>query len=127
MGLLDTQSGEFVSWDDVGDNVVGTIRRFFMADGTKFDSNPALAIEIENADGETVAVALRIVDLRVKLAEIFGNPDSLDDLDPFVGDKIAIEFSGREKLPNGNTAKLFTVEHKSGEAVSAEKPKSLLG
>ena len=127
MGLLDTSSGDFVTWDDVGDNVVGSIARFFMADGTKFDPNPALAVSIEQDDGETVAVALRIVDLRVKCAEIFGNPDSLDDLAPFIGDRIAIEFTAREKLPNGNTAKMFTVEHKSGETAAAEKPKSLLG
>lgn len=126
MGLLDTQSGEFVSWDDVGDSVVGTIRRFFMADGTKFDSNPALAIEVETTDGESVAIALRIVDLRAKCQEIFGNPDSLEDLDEFVGDQIGVEFVAREKLPNGNTAKLFSVEHKSGATASAEKPKSLL-
>lgn len=126
MGMLSNPEGSFASWDDVGDSVVGTIVEFFMADGTKFDANPALAVSIEQDDGETTAIAFRVRDLRTKAAEIFGDPDSLDDLKPFVGDRIAVVFSAREKLPNGNTAKLFEIEHKPKAEAAASKPASLL-
>ena len=126
MGMLATSSGDFVSWDDVGDSVVGTITEFSIVEGGKFDSGPALAVAVESDDGETLVVPLRIRDLKEKLRDVFGDPDALSDLDGFIGDRLALTFSAREKLPTGNVAKLFDVEHKSSGEAAAAKPKSLL-
>jgi hypothetical protein len=126
MGMLSNPERSFASWDEVGDSVVGTIAEFFMAEGTKFDSNQALAVSIEKDDGETVAIAFRIKDLREKFRKVVGDPDTLADLDPFIGDRVAVEFTAREKLPNGNVAKLFEVSHKPKEEAAQTKPKSLL-
>ena len=125
MSLLST-SGAFATWDNVGDSVVGTITGFGIAESTKFDNGAALAVNVETDEGDEVTVAVRIRDLKKKLADVLTNLSG-DGSDPahytaHVGDRLAIQFTAEEKLENGNRAKLFAVELKPSETVAAEKP-----
>ena len=129
MSLLST-TGAFATWDNVGDAVVGTIVSFGIAESTKFDNGSALAITVETDAGDEVTIAARIRDLKKKLADVLVVTNG-DGSDPAhyaanIGARIAVQFTGEEKLDNGNRAKLFAVELKAPEAQAAAAPTSLL-
>jgi hypothetical protein len=97
-------TGEFVKFENVGDEVVGTIVavRKHTFDPAKGEV-PLLDIE-PRGGGEPVTLSVDKVDLRFKIA----------DIGPQAGDLIAVKFVGTERTPNG-TKKVFAVKHKAGE------------
>lgn len=98
-------SGEFVKFETVGDEVIGTITaiRTHTFDVAKGE---VVLLDIDPKDGgDSVTLSVDKVDLRFKIA----------DLAPQVGDLLAVKFTGTERTPNG-TKKVFAVRHKAGEA-----------
>lgn len=97
-------SGDFVKFETIGDEVVGTIVAIRKHTFDK-DKGEVPLLDIEpKAGGDAVTLSIDKVDLRFKMA----------DLEPQVGDLIAVKFTGTEKTPNG-TKKVFAVKHKAGE------------
>lgn len=123
MSLFSTAGGAFVKWDEPK-TVIGTIAGFRM--GTDANDNPAVLIDLEDDAGDEQTVTVAQANLKRKFAETFGDVDELGELTPFVGDRIAIAFTGTEKLDGGRTLKLFDVEHKAAAEQAAAAPASLL-
>lgn len=113
MGMFSSNGGAFVKWD-VHKTIRGTIEGFRM--GTDANDNPAVVVDIDDEDGDTVSVTVAQWKLKVAFEELFGDPEELSELDPFVGRRIAIAYTGDEKVGKG-TAKIFSVE--VGDAPSA--------
>jgi hypothetical protein len=99
-------NGAFVSWDNVGDEVVGDVIGKGM--GQDFNGNPCPQLVIRTDDGAETTVTAGQAQLRAKLLE--GKPQ--------VGDRIRIVFTQSEKRDGGKTLKHFEVTIKSGGAKS---------
>lgn len=104
-------TGEFVKFEQIGDEIVGTIVAIRKHTFDK-DKGEVVLLDIEpKAGGEHVTLACDKVDLRIKLAEI----------GPQVGDLLAVKFVDTERTPNG-TKKVFAVKHKEGERPAEVDP-----
>jgi hypothetical protein len=97
--------GDFVKFETEGDEIVGTITALRKKRFKDQDRDTAL-IDIQPKDGgDVVTLACDKVDLRMQLAE----------LEPQVGDLLAVRFTGTEKVANGRMKK-FAVKHRAGAA-----------
>lgn len=99
-----TQSGEYVKFENVGDQVVGTIKS--IQEGRDFNGNPCplLILEVDDEGTEKTLTAGQVM-LKAELAE----------KQPQVGDRVRITYSGTgEARPGKAPAKLFTVDVKKG-------------
>lgn len=104
-----TSNGDFVTFKEVGDSVIGVIKA--LRTGKDFNGNPCPELILE-VDGEEQTVTAGQVLLKAALAEKA----------PQVGDKIKIVYSGiGEARPGKAPAKQFTVEVKPGEPVKAAR------
>lgn len=98
-----TQSGDFVSFKEVGDGVIGIIKA--IREGTDFNQNPCPELILETDDGEEKTLTAGQVMLKSALAEAA----------PQVGDRVRIIYSGvGDAKPGRAPAKLFTVDVKPG-------------
>lgn len=96
-------TGEFVKFADVGDQVVGVITELF--EDRDFNGNPCPGITLVDDEGNTHTVTASQVMLRAELAE----------KRPQVGDKVRITYSGiGDAKPGKAPAKLFTIDVKPG-------------
>lgn len=100
--------GEFVTFNDIGDNVAGTITG--ISKHTWPDGKVSPQIYLDTDDGERTVTAGQ-VQLKSKLAEAR----------PKIGDKIRIELTDIEKRQGGKTLKHFDVKVRAAEpTVSAD-------
>lgn len=95
-------SGEFVKFEQIGDTVEGDIVAIRTHTFDK-DKGEVVLLDLDAGGPDTVTLAIDKVDLRIKVSEI----------EPQVGDKLGVRFTGTEKTPNG-TKKVFAVKHKAG-------------
>lgn len=96
--------GDFVKFENIGDNVVGIIKD--IREGRDFNGNPCplLVLEVSD-DGDEKTLTAGQVLLKAALAE----------MSPQVGDRIRITYSGvSEAKPGKAPAKEFTVDVKAG-------------
>lgn len=97
-------TGGYVSFKEVGDTVVGTIKT--IRTGNDFNFNPCPELVLIMDDGEERTLTAGQVMLKAALAEKA----------PQVGDKIRIVYSANgEGKPGKAPAKLFTVDVKAGD------------
>ena len=95
--------GEYFKFDEVGDQIVGVIKR--AREGRTFNGDPCPELVIELEDGEEKTVTASQVLLRAALAESA----------PQEGDKVRIIYSGiGEAKPGKAPPKQFTVDVKKG-------------
>lgn len=96
--------GDFVKFDNVGDEVIGIIKD--VREGRDFNGNPCPLLVLEvNETGEEKTLTAGQVMLKAALAEKA----------PKVGDKVKITYSGMsEAKPGKAPAKLFTIDIKPG-------------
>lgn len=102
--------GDFVKFDNIGDNVIGIIKE--VREGKDFNGNPCplLVLEVSDAGDEKTLTAGQVM-LKAALAEKA----------PKVGDKVKITYSGvSEAKPGKAPAKVFTVDVKPGPHKLAE-------
>lgn len=98
-----TQTGDFISFNEVGDTAVGVIKA--IREGTDFNQNACPELILEDNDGEERTLTAGQVMLKAALSE----------KRPQVGDKIRVVYSGvGDARPGRAPAKLFTVEVKEG-------------
>lgn len=103
-----TTNGDFISFKEVGDSVVGVIKA--IRAGKDFNGNPCPEL-ILDVDGDEKTVTAGQVLLKAALAEKAPN----------VGDRIRIVYSGiGEARPGKAPAKQFTVDVKVGGKVPAK-------
>lgn len=96
-------SGEYVKFEEVGDQVIGVIKD--IREGRTFNGDPCPELVIEDDDGEERTVTAGQVRLKAALAE----------KRPQKGDKIRITYSGvGEAKPGKAPPKEFTVDVKQG-------------
>jgi hypothetical protein len=96
-------SGEFVKFENVGDNVIGIIKT--VREGRDFNGNPCPELVLENDEGEERTLTAAQVLLKAALAE----------KQPQAGDRVRITYSGvGDAKPGKAPAKLFTVDVKPG-------------
>lgn len=95
-------SGNFAKWVNPGDNVTGIVTLVDPTGGTTAppESKVCPLLGVDTDDGETIQVTCSQYQLHTKVFEAA----------PEVGDRIAITYTGQERMPNGNTPKQFTVE-----------------
>ena len=104
-----TNNGDFVSFKEIGDQVVGVIKQ--IRTGKDFNGNPCPEL-ILDVDGEEKTVTAGQVLLKAALAEKA----------PQVGDKVRIIYSGiGEARPGKAPAKQFTVDVKADKAPGKAK------
>lgn len=97
-------SGDFVSFKEIGDKVVGEV--IAVRKAQDFNGNPCPELVIRTDDGEDRIVTAGQVMLKSALAE----------KQPQIGARIAIVYSGvGEAKPGKAPAKQFTVEVKGAE------------
>lgn len=97
------QSGDWVKFENVGDQAIGIIKT--VRDGSDFNGNPCPELVIETDDGEEKTVTASQVLLKAALAEHA----------PQEGDKVRITYSGVGAAKPGKAPpKEFTVEVKKG-------------
>lgn len=97
-------SGGYVTFSEVGDTVIGTIK--LIREGTDFSGNvcPELLLEVSD-EGEEKTLTAGQVMLKAALAE----------KRPQVGDRIKVTYSGTgDGRPGRQPPKLFTVDVKPG-------------
>lgn len=95
-------NGDYVSFGEVGDSVVGIIKQ--LRTGKDFNGNPCPELVLD-VDGEEKTLTAGQVLLKAALAEKA----------PQVGDKVRIVYSGiGEARPGKAPAKQFTVDVKTG-------------
>lgn len=96
--------GDFVKFDNIGDQIVGTIKE--VREGKDYNGNPCPELVLEVSDeGDEKTVTAGQALLKAALAEHA----------PSVGDRIRITYSGNSQgKPGRNPAKEFTVEVKPG-------------
>lgn len=98
-----TSSGDYVSWENPGDQVVGTIKE--VREGSDFNRNPCPELVLEvGDDGDEVTLTAGQAMLKRLLAE----------QRPQVGQKIRVVYTGNETTDRGGTMKVFTLEVKEG-------------
>lgn len=98
-----TQNGDWVTFNDVGDGVIGTVQSIH--EGADFKGNPCPELVIVDDNGDEKILTAGQVMLKAALAE----------KSPQVGDKIRIVYSGiGEAKPGKAPAKLFTIDVKEG-------------
>lgn len=110
---LAVPEGSFVKWDDPK-TVVGTIKS--RSKGTDLEGRAVANYSIELDDGEVVSIGGAPYQIKKEALDQRWN----------VGDRVAIDFKGKEKLEGGKTLNVFEIETKKADAVVADKPKSLL-
>ena len=99
-------SGDYVSWKNPGDQVVGTIKE--VREGTDYNNNPCPELILEiNSDGDEVTLTAGQAMLIRLLAE----------QRPAVGQKIRVIYTGDETTDRGGTMKVFSLEVKEGEGL----------
>lgn len=109
------QTSDWITFDEVGDQVMGTVTAVRV--GKDFNGNPCpeLVIDLEDDDGEKTLTAGQKI-LQAKLAEE----------QPQVGDRIWILYSGvGDARPGRAPAKLFEVKVKRDEGGGAKSIKQM--
>ncbi len=98
-----TGNSDYISWDNPGDQVVGTIKE--IREETDFNNNacPELILEV-NDDGDEMTLTAGQAMLKQLLAE----------QRPTVGQRIRITYTGDERTDRGGIKKLFTLETTEG-------------
>lgn len=103
----DQFDSDFIKFDEVGDNVAGTIMAIRVGKDFKGNLCPELQIRTENGDKVVTAGQAK---LKPELAR----------LKPQVGDRIAIVFSGvGDAKPGQAPAKLFDVQVQKADTAGA--------
>ncbi len=106
-----TNSGDYVSWNNPGDQAIGTIKE--VREGTDFNGNPCPELVLEiNDDGDEITLTAGQAMLKRLLAE----------QRPTTGDRIRVTYTGDEKTERGGTMKVFTLDVKPGVAESLIQP-----
>ena len=100
-----TGSSDYVSWNNPGDEVVGTIKEVREGSDYNGDACPELVLEI--GDGGELTLTAGQAMLKTLLAEHR----------PQVGNKIRVIYTGDEKTDRGGTKKLFTLDVKQGQTI----------
>lgn len=101
-------TGDWITFNDVGDKVVGTVKAIRRGEDFNHKPCPELIIDVDN-EGEKTLTAGQVM-LKSALAE----------KRPQVGDRIAIVYSGvGEAKPGKAPAKLFDVTTKTGTTSTA--------
>ncbi len=99
-----TGTSNYVTWKEIGDQIVGTIKQVREGTDAKGNPCPELILEVgEDADEVTLTAAQAM--LRRLLAEER----------PQVGQRIRVVFTGEERTELGGTMKVFTLDVKDGE------------
>lgn len=94
-------TGAFVKFEAVGDEIVGKIVGI-RTHTFDVDKGAVPLLDMEPKDGgDLVTLSIDKVDLRYKLAE----------LNPQIGDQLAVRYTGNERVANG-VKKVFAVRHK---------------
>ena len=106
---LPRPASNYQKFENVGDNLVGTITR--IGKGTDMNGNPVPELDVTTADGDETTVSAGQAMLKRLL---------LDAL-PKVGDRIAITFTGTEQQGRG-TMKVFEVAVKAGDGAATDEP-----
>jgi hypothetical protein len=96
-------SGNFVKWEEVGEEIVGDV--IGKGVGEDFNGHDCPQLVIRNDDAEEVTLTAGQAQLKAKLLE--ANPN--------VGDRIKVKYTGTEKADKGDK-KLFEVTVKRGGA-----------
>ena len=91
--------GQFVKWSAIGDVVEGDVTVIGM-DGTDFNGNTCLQLELNTLFGEHLVMGAHLYDLKRQLK----------DLNIQAGDRLRVEFTGLKELPGKSPMKLFKVD-----------------
>lgn len=110
---LSVPEGSFVKWDEPK-TIVGTIKS--RSKGTDLEGRACANYSVELDDGEVVSIGGSVYQIKREANAHKWN----------VGDRIAIDFQGKEKIDGGKTVNVFEIQTKKADEVVAEKPKSLL-
>lgn len=102
-------AGDYISFANPGDTVVGDITSIGV--GTDYNGDPCPQLNLNTDDGAKTVTAGQY-DLKAQLAQ----------LRPAVGDRIAIVFSQYETTPNGRQVKKFDIQVKPGDRAPSEPP-----
>ncbi len=103
-------SGNYIAWDNPGDEVVGTIKE--QRDGTDYNGDECMEFVLEvGDDGDEATLTVS----QWMLNKLF------TEQRPSVGDRIRIKYTGIETTDRGRTVKQFTLEVKAGQTI-AEGP-----
>jgi hypothetical protein len=108
-------SSDWITFEQVGDKVVGTIKTIRVGSDFKGNPCPELVIDIDGEGEKTLTAGQKV--LKTLLAE----------KRPNVGDRIAIVYSGvGDAQPGKAPAKLFDVSVKPGTATTGVSADDLL-
>ena len=100
-----TGTSNYVKFENVGDQVVGTIKAEPRA-GTDYLGNPCPELILEvGEDGDEVTLTVGWAMLKRLLAEH----------EPQMGQRIRVTYTGDERTERGGTMKVFTLDVKDGE------------
>lgn len=110
---LAVPEGQFVKWDEPK-TIVGTIKT--RSKGTDLEGRTVANYAIELDDGDVVMIGGAPYQIKKEAAAERWN----------VGDRIAVDFKGKEKLDGGKTVNVFEIQTQKADEVAATKPKSLL-
>ena len=106
-----TNSGDYVSWNNPGDQVVGTIKD--RRTGNDFHGNECMEFVLEvNDDGDETTLTVS----QWMLTKLF------TEQRPSIGDRIRVTYTGNETTDRGRTVKMFTLDVKTGVAESLIQP-----
>jgi hypothetical protein len=106
-----TAGGDFFKFDNVGDEIIGTIQAIKVHRWDDGKVSPQIYLLLD--DGEEKTVTAGQIQLQIKLKE----------LRPNVGDRIKINFTSIEKRAGGKTLKHFDVAVKAaGTAANGITP-----
>lgn len=105
----DMTSGEFVKFENVGDNVAGVITA--VRPGTDFNGGPCPVLDLLTTSGDERTLSCGQANLKAQIVA----------LKPKAGDTIKVTFSSTQKVEKG-VKKVFTVEHNAGSAAPATTP-----
>lgn len=94
-------AGDYISFANPGDTVVGDITSIGV--GTDYNGDPCPQLNLATDDGPKTVTAGQY-DLKAQLAQ----------LRPNAGDRIAIVFAQYETTPNGRQVKKFDIQVKAG-------------
>ena len=101
-----TNSGDYISWDNPGDEVIGTIKE--QRDGTDYNGKECMEFVLEvSDDGDEATLTVS----QWMLNKLF------TEQRPSVGDRIRVRYTGTETTDRGRTVKQFTLDVQAGQAI----------
>ncbi len=99
-------TGNFIAWDNPGDEVIGTIKE--RRDGTDYNGDMCMEFVLEiNDDGDVATLTAS----QWMLNKLF------TEQRPSVGDRIRVKYTGTETTDRGRTVKQFTLDVQPGQTI----------